>query len=102
MILFLFLPLELLLCPHHDLKTCSAILHFENTRSHNFSIIKTHTILFFLEHLRPESVGRAGTLNSKPSPTEELLQKQELLFWRVANSTQVHEQGAFQGPPRPS
>ncbi len=66
MILFLFLPCELLLGPDHNLKTCSTILHFLTSNSHNFSIIKTHTILFFLKRLRPESVGRAnwpGTLS---------------------------------------
>jgi hypothetical protein len=65
MISFLFLPLELLLGPDQDLKTCSAILHFYTSKSHNFLIIKTYTILFFLKRLRPENVGRAdwhGTL----------------------------------------
>jgi hypothetical protein len=65
MILFLIFTLGLLLGPDHNLKTCSTILHFLTSKSHNFSIIKTHTILFFLKHLRPESVSRAdwpGTL----------------------------------------
>ncbi len=58
MILFLIFTLELLLGPDHDLKTCYAILHFKTFKSHNFSYIKTHTILFFLKHLRPKSVDR--------------------------------------------
>ncbi len=59
MILFLFLPLELLLGPDHNLKTCSAILHFLTSKSHNFQLSETHTILFFLECVSPDSVDRA-------------------------------------------
>ncbi len=51
MILFLILPLELLLGPDHNLQTCSGKLHFQTSQSHNFKIIKTHTILFFLKRL---------------------------------------------------
>ncbi len=46
MILFLFL-LELLLGPDHDLKTYSRILHFQTTKSHNFSIIRNPYYFFF-------------------------------------------------------
>jgi hypothetical protein len=48
MILFLFLPLELLLGLDHSLKTCSAILYFYTSKSHKFSII--NFIPFFLSH----------------------------------------------------
>ncbi len=64
MVLFLFLPLELLLGPDQDLKTCSAILHFQTSKSHNFSIINIHTILFFLKRARPDSVDRADWLRT--------------------------------------
>ncbi len=48
MILFLFLPLELLLGPDHDLKSYSAILHFQTTKSHNFPIIRNPYYFSFL------------------------------------------------------
>jgi hypothetical protein len=47
MILFLFLPLELLLSPDHDLKSYSTILHFLTTKSHNFPIIRNLYHFFF-------------------------------------------------------
>ncbi len=47
MILFLFLPLELFLGPYHDLKSYSAILHFQTTKSHNFPIIRNPYYFFF-------------------------------------------------------
>ncbi len=47
MILFLFLPLELLLGPDHNLKTYSAILLFQTTKSHNFPIIRNPYYFFF-------------------------------------------------------
>ncbi len=47
MILFLFLPLELLLGPDHNLKSYSVILHFQTTKSHNFSIIRNLYHFFF-------------------------------------------------------
>jgi hypothetical protein len=60
MILFLFLPLELFLGQDHNLKTCSMILHVYTSKSHNFSIIKTHTILMFLKHVMPNNIDRAS------------------------------------------
>ncbi len=48
MILFLFLSLELLLGPDHDLKSYSGILHFQTTKSHNFQIIRNPCYFFFL------------------------------------------------------
>ncbi len=47
MILFSFLPLELLLGPDHNLKTYSTLLHFQTTKSHNFSIIRNPYYFFF-------------------------------------------------------
>ncbi len=47
MILFLFLPLELLLGPDHNLKSYYVILHFQTTKSHNFSIIRNLYHFFF-------------------------------------------------------
>jgi hypothetical protein len=107
MILFLFLPLELILGPDHDLKICSEILLFKTSKFHNFQLSEIHTIPFFLKRVRPGSVDRAVGLGhieikQEPSPTEELLKKQELLFWAVANSMHARKQGAFLGPPRPS
>jgi hypothetical protein len=45
MILFLFLPLELLLLlgPVHNLKTCYAIVHFWTSKSHSFQLSEIHT-----------------------------------------------------------
>ncbi len=48
MILFLFLPLELLLGPDHNLKSYSGILHFQTTKSHNFPITRNPYYFFFL------------------------------------------------------
>ncbi len=107
MILFLFLPLELLLGPDHDLKSYSAILHFQTTKSHNFPIIRNQYYSFFLywsiqgPTTQVELLAN-GTLNSNStSPTQELLQKQVLLFQGWVNSTSTSKH-AFQGPPRPS
>ncbi len=91
MILFLIFTLGLLLGPDHNLKTCSTILHFLTSKSHNFSIIKTHTILFFLKHLRPKSIGRAdwpGTLR---------IQTRTLPYWGVTMKTRTYflESGQF-------
>ncbi len=47
MILFLFLPLESLLGPDHNLKSYSSILHFQTTMSHNFPIIRNPYYFFF-------------------------------------------------------
>jgi hypothetical protein len=60
MILFLFLPLELLLGQDHDLKTFSRILHSRPLSliifNHQKSIL---LLLFFLKRARPNSVDRA-------------------------------------------
>ncbi len=106
MILFLFLPWELILGPDHNLKTCSEILLFKTSKFHNFQLSEIHTIPFFLKRVRPDSIDRAVGLGhiefkQEPSPTEEL-QKKCFFFFIVANSTHARKQGAFRGPPRPS
>ncbi len=82
------------------------IWHTYSLLSHNFSIIKTHTLFFFLKHVRPKSVGRAGwpgTLWIQNPPLLRSYYKNEnFSFWRVANSMHTCKQGAIQGPPRPS
>jgi hypothetical protein len=80
MILFLFLPLELILGPDQDLKTCSGILLFKTSKFHNFQLSEIHPIPFFLKRVRPDSVDRAVGLGhiefkQEPSPTEELQKK---------------------------
>ncbi len=84
MILFLIFTLELLLGPEHNLKTCCGILHLYTSKPHNFLIIKTHTILFFLKHLRLESVGRADwpvTLWVQNPPLLRIYNKNENFFF---------------------
>ncbi len=51
MILFLFLPLELLLGLDHNLKMCSTILHFQTTKSHNFQLSEIHITSSFLSQV---------------------------------------------------
>jgi hypothetical protein len=104
--MILFLPLELLLGPDHDLKNAPQYFISRPLSLIIFNYQKC-ILLFFLRHARPDSVDRAVGLGhfefkQEPLPAEELLRKRELLFWRVANSMNVGKQGAFQGPPRPS
>ncbi len=62
MILFLFLPLELLLGPDHDLKTCSAILHIQTSKSHNFQLSEIHITSSFLSQACKAQQRRQGWL----------------------------------------
>ncbi len=73
MILFLILPLELLLGLDHNLKTCSTILHFQTSKSHNFQLSEIHTSSFFLPKVFKARERRQGRLaqnilNSNKNP----------------------------------
>jgi hypothetical protein len=60
MILFLFLPLELLLGLDHDLKTCSGYFISRPLSLTIFNYQKSILLLlFFLKRARPDSVDRA-------------------------------------------
>ncbi len=60
MILFLFLPLELLLGPDHDLKHTPQYFISRAVSLIIFQLSVIHiTSSFFLEHARPDNVDRA-------------------------------------------
>ncbi len=110
MILFLFLPLELLLGPDHDLKSYSAILLFQTTKSHSFSFIRNLYHFFFLYSSVQGSTTQVGPIGlwhfefklhlpylgvTTKSRTSFLFREGPIL--RAPASMQ-----AFQRPPRPS
>ncbi len=115
MILFLFLPLEFLLGPDQDLKTYSAIfaiLHFQTTKSHNFSIIRNPYYFFFSFSSVQGPTTQIGLIglghfefklqiHKNPPLLRSYYENENFFFWRVANSMSARKQ-AFQRPPRPS
>ncbi len=111
MILYLFLPLELLLSPGHNLKSYSAILLFQATKSHNFSVIRNLRRFFFLYSCVQGPTTQVGPIGLRHFEFKPLhlpylgvtTKSRTSFFGRGgAHSTSARECTSVRRPPRPS